>query len=305
MKILRFNDDRLGVLKGADRVVDISAVISHREERGPQRTMEVLIENFDALRADIQRIVDIAEGAPLASVRLLAPVPRPSKCLGAFLNYLDQDDRSVATLPNEFFHKAPELLGPDGNIVLRDIPQVKEVTPEAELAFVIGKHGKDVPEDRAMDYVFGYVPYFDISARGLIRRSLVVPKGQDTFGPCGPWIVTKDEIPDPHNLIVKSWVDGGLRQDFNTKDMAHKIPDQIAWLSKYLQLQPGDVIATGTHHKGLAPLNVGNVLEIEIEKIGRARWNVTGQMPYKFPKKNSDERKPDPLPPGMNITPVA
>ena len=304
MKILRFNDDRIGVLRGGDSVIDVSSVISHREERGPQRSMEVFIETFSNLRSDLEKMIIKDPGIPLTSVKLLAPVPRPSKCLGAFLNYLDTPERSLEKLPNEFFHKAPELLAPEGDIVLRNITAAKEVNPEAELAFVIGKHAKNVSEADAMDYVFGYVPYFDISMRGLIRRSLIIPKGQDTFGPCGPWIVTRDEIPDPHNLQVKSWVNGELRQDFSTRFMAHKIADQLSWLSQWLQLQPGDVIATGTHHDGLLPINVGNTLEIEIEKIGRAKWYVTGDMHFKDTKKNKDAKKPDKLPDGMLVTPV-
>ncbi len=304
MKILRFNDDRIGVLREHDSVIDVSSLISHRIERGPQRAMEVFIETFEELRPEIERMIAADDGIPLAFVKLLAPVPRPSKCLGAFLNYLDAPDRKLELLPNEFFHKAPELLAPEGDIILHNVAAAKEVNPEAELAFVIGKHAKHVSEADAMDHIFGYVPYFDISMRGLIRRSLIIPKGQDTFGPCGPWIVTRDEIPDPHNLQVKSWVNGELRQDFNTRFMAHKIPDQLSWLSQWLQLQPGDVIATGTHHNGLLPINVGNTLEIEIEKIGRARWYVKGDMPFKDTKKNKAAKKPDPLPDGMLVTPV-
>ena len=238
MKILRFDDDRIGVLKDAAHVVDVSDTISHRAERGPQRVMEVLIENFDALRGEIERVVRRAEGVPLASVKLLAPIPRPSRCLAAFVNYLDDPKRTIDLLPNEFFHKAPELLGPGGMIDLQDVPAVKEYNAEAELAFVIGKHAKKVPESAAMDHVFGYVPFFDISARGLIRRCLLIPKGQDTFSPCGPWITTKDEVADPHDLRVRSWVNGQVGQDYNTKYMAHRIPDQIAWVSRFIQLSP-------------------------------------------------------------------
>jgi 2-keto-4-pentenoate hydratase/2-oxohepta-3-ene-1,7-dioic acid hydratase in catechol pathway len=303
MKILRFNDDRIGILKDAARVVDVSDVVSHRAERGPQRVMEVLIESFDSLRGEIERIVRGAEGVPLASVKLLAPIPRPSRCLGAFVNYLDDPKRTIDLLPNEFFHKAPELLGPEGTIDLQDIAAVKEFNAEAELAYVIGKHAKNVPEARAMDYVFGYVPFFDISARGLIRRCLLIPKGQDTFSPCGPWITTKDEIADPHDLRVRSWVNGEAGQDYNTKYMAHRIPDQIAWVSRFLQLQPGDVIATGTYHQKFKQLKPGDRLEIEIEKLGRAGFAVGGNSPVKAPS-DPEKRKPDPLAPGLSITPV-
>jgi 2-keto-4-pentenoate hydratase/2-oxohepta-3-ene-1,7-dioic acid hydratase in catechol pathway len=220
-------------------------------------------------------------GVPLSSVKLLAPIPRPAKCLAAFVNYVDRPDRSPESLPNEYFYKAPELVGPEGTIELLDIPPVVVYQPEAELAFVIGKTAKNVPEKKALDYVFGYVPFFDVSARGLTRRTQFIPKGQDTHGPCGPWITTKDEIPDPHNLTVKSWVNGQPRQNYNTKYMAHKIPEQIAWLTKFIQLQPGDVIATGTYHEGLGPINDGDTLEIEIEKMGRAKFFVKGHGPRK------------------------
>jgi 2-keto-4-pentenoate hydratase/2-oxohepta-3-ene-1,7-dioic acid hydratase in catechol pathway len=137
MKILRFNDDQIGVLKNGDRVVDVSDVISYRAERGPQRVMEELIANFEGYRNKIERILDREEGVPLDSVKLLAPVPRPSKCLAAFVNYLDKPGRTVDKLPNEFFHKAPELVGPGGNIILLDIPSVIVFHAETELAVVI------------------------------------------------------------------------------------------------------------------------------------------------------------------------
>lgn len=300
MKILRFNDDQIGVLKGEDRVVDISSLISYRAERGPQRVMEALIGDFDTYRSEIEKMVGAEEGIAVEGVELLAPVPRPSKCLGAFVNYLDTPERTLESLPNEFFFKAPELVGPGGAVVLRNIEAVREFQPEAELAYVIGRHAKDVPEAEAMDYVFGYVPFFDISARGLKRRGLLIPKGQDTFGPCGPWITTRDEVPDPHVLRVQSWVNGQARQDYNTRDMAHDIPDQVSWLSRFLQLQPGDVIATGTFHKGLGPINPGDRLEIEIEQLGRAAFRIEGDSPVKT-EWSAGNREMLPLRNGANI----
>jgi 2-keto-4-pentenoate hydratase/2-oxohepta-3-ene-1,7-dioic acid hydratase in catechol pathway len=145
----------------------------------------------------------------------------------------------------------------------------------------MGKKAKNITEENTMEYVFGYVPFFDISARGITRRTQFVAKGLSTFGPCGPWIVTKDEIPDPHNLIVRSWINGNTAQDFSTKQMAHKIPGQIAWLTRLIELQPGDVIATGTHHEGLRAINDGDVLEIEVQGIGKAKFNVKGYGPRK------------------------
>jgi 2-keto-4-pentenoate hydratase/2-oxohepta-3-ene-1,7-dioic acid hydratase in catechol pathway len=300
VKILRFDDDRVGVLKGADRVVDVSRLISHREERGAQRVMEELIGSFAAYRREIEKIVALETGVALSSVRLLAPIPRPSKFLGAFVNYLDTPERTIDNLPNEFFFKAPELLGSGEPIVLKNIEPVREVQPEAELAFVIGRHAKDVAEADAMDYVFGYVPCFDISARGLKRRSLLIPKGQDTFGPCGPWITTKDEVSDPHNLRIRSWVNNEPRQDYSTRDMAHKIPDQLSWLSRFIQLQVGDIVATGTFHKGLGPINPGDRLSIEIDGLGRAEFPIAGDSPRKAAW-SSGKKEMLPLRPGSSL----
>ncbi|MDP6558894.1 MAG: fumarylacetoacetate hydrolase family protein [Candidatus Binatia bacterium] len=294
MKILRFNDDRIGILKNEDRVVDVSKVIKYRSQKGPQRTIEEVIENFDSYRGEFEKIAARAWGMALSKVKLLAPIPRPSKCLAAFVNYLDRPDRSVDSLPMEYFYKTSDITGPGETIDLLDIPAVVVYQAEAELAFVMGKNTKNVSEEVAMDYIFGYVPFFDVSARGLFRRTQFVSKGQDTYAPCGPWITTKDEIPDPHNIVVKSWLNGEPRQNYNTKFMAHKIPEQIAWLSKFLLLRPGDTVATGTYHEGLKPVNGGEVLEIEIEKMGRVSFLIKSHGPRKdaewVPGKNQPEK---------------
>jgi 2-keto-4-pentenoate hydratase/2-oxohepta-3-ene-1,7-dioic acid hydratase in catechol pathway len=281
LKILRFNDDRIGVMKSETIVVDVSEAISSRKAKGPQRVMEEVIDGWRKYRRRFDKIIAAQDGIPLDSIQPKCPLPRPSKCLAAFVNYVDRPDRSPESLPNEYFYKSPDLVGPGGTIELIDIPAAVVYQPEAEFAFVIGKTAKNVPASKAMDYVFGYIPFFDISTRGLARRTQFIPKGQDTHGACGPWILTKDEIPDPHNVVVKSWTNGETRQDYNTKFMAHKIPDQIAWLTRYLRLNPGDVVATGTYHEGLKPVNVGDTIEIEFESLGRAKFHVGGNSSRK------------------------
>jgi len=246
--------------------------------------MEEFIERFGSNQKEIEQAAAHGKAIPLNSVKLLAPIPRPSKCLAAFVNYLDRPGAQPGNVPIEFFYKSPELLGPEGTIIIPDIPPVTVFQPEAELAFVIGKRAKNVTESAAMDYVLGYIPFVDISARGMVRRTQFLGKGLDTWAPCGPWITTKDEVPDPHTLQVKSWVNGTLRQDYNTKDMAQKIPQLIAWASRYVPLNPGDVIATGTFHVGLGPLNDGDVYEIEIEKLGRAKFYTKAYGPRKEEK---------------------
>jgi len=298
VKILRFNEDLIGVVKNDNMVVDVSAAISSRKAKGPQRVMEEIIEGWRKYRRRFEKILAEHDGIPLSSVNLRCPLPRPGKCLAAFVNYVDRPDRSPESLPNEYFYKSPDLVGPGETVELNDIPPAVVFQPEAEFAFVMGKTAKNVSESDALSYVFGYVPFFDISCRGLVRRTQFIPKGQDTHGCCGPWIITKDEIPDPHNVVVKSWTSGEPRQNYNTKFMAHKIPEQIAWLSKFLRLSPGDVIATGTYHEGLRPINPGDTIEIEFEGLGRTRFVVAGNSPRKDADWLPGRNQPQPPPGG-------
>ena len=276
MKILRFNDDRIGISKDGNSVADVSDVISHRTEKGPNRAMEEFIERLGSARSEIEQAAARAKTLPLSSVKLLAPIPRPSKVLAAFVNYLDRPGAEPGNVPIEFFYKSPELLGPEGTIIIPDIPPATVFQPEAELGFVMGKGGKDLAESTALDYVLGYMPFVDVSSRGMVRRTQFLGKGLDTWGPCGPWITSADEVGDPHTLQVKSWVNGKPRQDYNTRDMAQKIPQLIAWVTRFVTLYPGDVITTGTFHEGLGPINDGDVLEIEVEKLGRAKFFTKG-----------------------------
>ena len=281
MKILRFNDDRIGVIKNENMVVDVSDSVSARKAKGPQRVIEEIIEGWRKYRRRFEKILAQQDGVPLTSVELRSPLARPGKCIAAFSNYIDRAGRTADNFPHEYFYKSPDLVGPGEAVELRDIPAAVVYQPEAEFAYVIGKTAKNVAESKALDYVFGYVPFFDISTRGLVRRTHFIGKGQDTHGCCGPWIITKDEIPDPHNVVVKSWNNGEPRQNYNTSAMAHKIPDQIAWLSKFARLSPGDIVATGTFHEGLKPLNSGDTIEIEFENMGRAKFRVIGNSPRK------------------------
>jgi 2-keto-4-pentenoate hydratase/2-oxohepta-3-ene-1,7-dioic acid hydratase in catechol pathway len=280
MKILRFNDDRIGVIKG-DKVVDISDLISHRDIRGPQGSMDELIGKFDSYRPKIEALLAKGDGPALSSVKLLVPLPHPGRVMAAFANYLDRPDKDPNDVVIEFFHKSPYPVGPGGTTELPDVEAVRVFHAEAELAFVMGKNTRNVSEAAAMDHVFGYIPFFDISARGLTRRSQLLAKGQESFAVCGPWITTRDEIADPHNLNVRSWVSGKTRQDYSTRFMAHKIPVQVSWLSRFVQLRPCDMVATGVYHEGLGPINPGDTLEIEIEGLGRAKFNVGGSTPRK------------------------
>jgi 2-keto-4-pentenoate hydratase/2-oxohepta-3-ene-1,7-dioic acid hydratase in catechol pathway len=131
-----------------------------------------------------------------------------------------------------------------------------------------------------MDYVFGYLNFIDGSARGLIptNNSFYQMKSRDTFAPMGPYLVTADEVSNPLNLQVRLWVNGILKQNYNTSDMAHKIPRVIEWVSSMHPLEPGDVIATGTNHRGLSAFQNEDVVEIETEGLGRLRFNVRDDL---------------------------
>ena len=232
-----------------------------------------------------------AARAPLAAVRLLAPVPRPPKnvfCLGRnYAEHIREDNvsRDQATaLPEvpQFFTKPwTAIVGPEAGIRY-DERVTRRLDYEVELAVVIGRGGRDIAEEQAMDHVFGYTIVNDVSARDLQKRHDQWFKGKalDTFCPMGPWIVTADEIADPHALRIELDVNGQPRQDASTAQMIFPIARQIASLSAGLTLEPGDVIATGTPSGvgyAMNPrqwLKAGDEIVCRIEKIGTLRNRV-------------------------------
>jgi 2-keto-4-pentenoate hydratase/2-oxohepta-3-ene-1,7-dioic acid hydratase in catechol pathway len=173
------------------------------------------------------------------------------------------------------------IIGPEANIII-DPQASTQVDWEAELAVVIGKQGRHISEKEALDYVFGYMCANDVTARDMQKNheQWFIGKSLDTFCPLGPWLVTADEIGDPQNLEIQLRVNGETKQHANTKQMIFKIAQQIAWLSKGITLEPGDIILTGTPsgvgfaRKPPEYLKVGDVVEVEIEKIGILRNHV-------------------------------
>jgi 5-oxopent-3-ene-1,2,5-tricarboxylate decarboxylase/2-hydroxyhepta-2,4-diene-1,7-dioate isomerase len=205
------------------------------------------------------------------------PVGTPRMVWGMTANYprLPADPQAPA-LPGTTgvprprgFIKAPgALIGPRDAI--RYPAASSQVEPEIELGVVIGRRCRGLERTTAMDAVAGYVVFGDLGARdigALDERMLDRAKGFDTFGVVGPWFVTADEIPDPHKLRIRSWVNGEPRQDAYTDGMLHDIPEQLVWLSSALTLCPGDVLSTGTP-AGVAPIEPGDVLRGEIEGLG-------------------------------------
>ena len=224
------------------------------------------------------------EQHPLADVRLLAPV-QPRKFLAIGLNYADHIAESGMEAPEYpvFFNKQVTcVIGPDDDV---HMPRVSSLLDyEGELAVVIGTRCRHVPEERAHEVIAGYTITNDVSVRDWQLRTPTMTMGKsfDTHGPLGPWIVTGDELGDPHQLALKTYVNDELRQDGNTREMIYNCFQQVAHLSAAFTLEPGDVIATGTpagigavrqpFPEGL--LEVGDVVRIEIDGIGELRNTV-------------------------------
>ena len=279
MKILYFDDFKLGILKGTDTVVDVSHVVRDIPHTGPHNLISGLIERFGDYRKRLEDAVAAGRGAPLAQVRLRPPLPRPVTIDAMAVNYMEDGTRKEPA-PINAFHKAPSsIIGPGDTMVLPDIPATI-FEGEAEMALVMSKRASHVKAADAMDYVFGYVNFIDGSARGVLPPGNVFyqMKSRDTFAPIGPWIVTKDEIADPHKLQIRLWVNGTLMQNFNTSDMAHKIPRCVEWVTSIHALEAGDILATGTNHRGLNPFMDGDKVELETEGLGRLSFNVRDDL---------------------------
>jgi 2-keto-4-pentenoate hydratase/2-oxohepta-3-ene-1,7-dioic acid hydratase in catechol pathway len=212
-------------------------------------------------------------------VKIRPPLPRPINIDCMAVNYME-DGTLKEPAPINAFHKSPNaVIGQDDTMVLPDVPATI-FEGEAELAVVIGKRASRVSAADAMRHVFGYVNFIDGSARGLPPPGNVFyqMKSRDTFAPIGPYLVTADEIADPQNLQIRLWVNGVLKQNFNTSDMAHKIPRCIEWASAIHTLEPGDVLATGTNHRGLSGFQDGDLVELETAGLGRLRFRVRDEL---------------------------
>lgn len=189
------------------------------------------------------------EGYEIGSVTLLAPVPRPPKLICVGLNYRDHAAESHSEIPKvpTIFNKFPNVVvGPGAPVVLPKASRKPDY--EAEFAFVIGKGGRHIAAENALDHVFGYTIVNDISARDFQTATTqwLMGKTFDTFAPMGPWIVTKDEIADPHSLDISTEIGGETLQQSNTRELVFRIPELIAYVSTAVTLEPGDVFATGT-----------------------------------------------------------
>ena len=222
---------------------------------------------------------------PLEEARLRAPIPRPGKIICVGRNYAEHARERGAELPAQpiFFLKSNNTIcGPGEAIVLP--PNSSQVDYEAEFAVVIGQGGKRIPEEKAYEHIAGYTILNDVSARDMQAQDKQWFRGKscDTFAPTGPWIVTRDEIPDPHNLRISLALNGQTMQDSNTSYMIFKVPYLVSYLSQSLTLEPGDLISTGTpegvgaHRTPPVFLRPGDTVSITVERIGTLTNPIVG-----------------------------
>ncbi|MGH2561176.1 MAG: fumarylacetoacetate hydrolase family protein [Thermomicrobiales bacterium] len=268
MRIATFDDARLGIVANDDTVVDITDLVQRYEPLGPEDLLPDLITHVDDLRVDLESRVAAGGGTPLEQARLHSPLTRPSKIVCLMGNYREGTDRPLQIL--DLFFKSPEGISGHGDTVVLPPHQADIFHHEAELAVVIGRDAKDLSEADAMDAVFGYVGFNDVSARGLGRSGInsFLGKSFDTFAAFGPWIVTKDEIPDPQALTVTVDVNGERRQDYATSDMERPVRDLLTYISSVTTLHPGDVICCGTNHQGLGSMQDGDAVVTTVSGIG-------------------------------------
>jgi 2-keto-4-pentenoate hydratase/2-oxohepta-3-ene-1,7-dioic acid hydratase in catechol pathway len=282
MKLCRFGDNRLGVVRGT-MVHDVTAVLDELPAvRWPLPPGDLLIAALPQLRDKLERAAAGVAGKDVSSVTLLSPVANPTKIIGAPINYKEHVEESkkdqgiaygrVLKSIGEFglFLKANScLVGPGEGVALRFVDRRND--HEAELALVIGKKASRVPIERALDYVAGYAIGLDMVVRGPEVPSF--RKSIDSYGVLGPWLVTPDEIADPNNLDFWLTVNGTVKQKSNTRFLDYNVQKLISWASEFYTLYPGDIIMTGTP-EGVGPVVPGDVMVCDISGIGQMTVNV-------------------------------
>ena len=301
-------DSRLGATQGEGQadIVDVHHAIQYlmREQPGTvgnlpyipadmKTLIEVGSESIRAVRNVYQTITRLKARAgftepggaervfhPPTSVRLLCPVPNPSKVFGMAGNYAREGD--PPEYPSAFLKSVSALVGHEAVIDMTGLVTVG--VHEPELAFVIGKKAKNVSEAQAFDYVVGYTIVNDVTARDLPQgnhpaQGSAIRKSLDTFAPCGPYLTLKEDVPDPHNLAIEARLNGQAWEfpNANTRHLIFNIPQIIAYLSQRITLMPGDIIATGVPAP-VVPLRAGDTAEIIIEKLGTLRNRVVAKQ---------------------------
>jgi 2-keto-4-pentenoate hydratase/2-oxohepta-3-ene-1,7-dioic acid hydratase in catechol pathway len=288
MRLCRFDDNRLGVVEGAE-IRDVTEVVATLPPpRWPAPAGDHLIAHLPEVLERIRALGDRGRRVPVASVKLLSPVANPAHVVAAPLNYQLHVEESINPAINHGVHmpahegfatpidkyglflKSPTGIAGPGEGVEIHFPGRRN-DHEVELAVVIGRGGKRIARADALSHVAGYAIGLDITVRGPEDRSF--RKSADSYSVLGPWLVTADEIADPGCLDLQIAVDGELRQKSNTAALICDVPDLIARASAVYALCPGDVVMTGTP-EGVAEITPGCTMVAEIEKIGRMEVRV-------------------------------
>jgi len=284
MRLLTFEADgkvRPGVLLETNGIFDLSTA-------GFSSMLDVIEANSGNFQ-DLKNVLPEAStdtAYSLSTVKVLAPIPKPRKLICVGLNYLDhakETGSEIPSVPTIFNKFATAVIAPGENIILPKVSKAPDY--EAEFAFIIGRGGRHIAAESWKEHVFGYTIINDVSARDYQRATTqwLMGKTFDTFAPMGPWIVTADAIPDPHNLDIRLEINGETLQDSNTRELIFKIPDLIAFLSSVFTLEPGDIVSTGTPagvgvaRKPPRFLRSGDEVVVKIPAIGELRNPVIAE----------------------------
>ncbi len=284
MRLLTFEADgkaRPGVLLETNGIFDLSTA-------GFSSMLDVIEANSGDLRKLRELLPEASADTAysLGTVKLLAPIPKPRKLICVGLNYRDhatETGSEIPAVPTIFNKFATAVIAPGENIILPKVSQSPDY--EAEFAFIIGRGGRRIPAESWQEHVFGYTIVNDVSARDYQRATTqwLMGKTFDTFAPMGPWIVTADAVPDPHNLDIRMEINGEILQNSNTRELIFKIPDLIAFLSSVFTLEPGDIVSTGTPagvgvaRKPPRFLQPGDDVAVQIPAIGELRNPVVAE----------------------------
>jgi 2-keto-4-pentenoate hydratase/2-oxohepta-3-ene-1,7-dioic acid hydratase in catechol pathway len=276
MKLCRYDDDRLGVVRG-ELIHDVTQAQTQIRAAAPYAmTGDAVIAALPAWRSRLEEMAAKAPGKPISAVKLLPPVARPSKLVAAPTNYKAHIDEMAARATAQSIKPSPaigtaglflkansSLVGPSEGVAIRFPERRNE--HEVELAIIFGREGSDIPRDKALDYVAGYCIGLDMTARGPEDRSF--RKSIDSYSVLGPWMVTADEISDPDNVPLNIAVNGEIKQSSNTNQLIYDCRKLIEWGSTFYTFYPGDVLFTGTP-EGVSPVKPGDVMRAEIPAIG-------------------------------------
>ena len=264
MKLAFFDDYRLCVIIG-NEIVDISDALGGISYHTPQELIQMVIEDFDDLRSTITDAAENGNPIALDNVSFKPPLSRPGQLVCLAGNYIEPD--SPTPVDFNAFLKSPTSVIPTKETVELPEADVTVFHFEPELAIVIGKTAKHLTEENALDCVFGYTQFIDVSARGL-SGGFFLGKSWHTFAPMGPVLITADEVEDPNALGIQLWINDGLQHDFSTNSMARFVPELLTEVTNVLTLEPGDVVSTGTHHEALTAVGDGDTVRLTIEGFG-------------------------------------